>query len=156
MKALAHNRNPFRSRRFFTALRSGLQKAIANKGLVSTHLAEVKNPDLVYQVADFLLTCRRRRRSLYKRRFRGRLNVPLRLDQTKTNAGNILCDIFDNRGNTGENRVTAGGSFEVGENASPEEWEYAEETITKRLYKRLSFPEREANCYLFKQVVSKT
>lgn len=142
MKALAHIQNPFRSRRFFTALRAGFQKAIANKGLVSAHLGEVKNPDLFYQVADFLLTYHRSRRSLCKRRFKGRLNVPLRLDQTTTNAGNILCDIFDNRDETGEHSVIAGGSFEVGENASPEDWEYAEETLIKRLYKRLRFPER--------------
>ena len=93
MKALAHIQNPFRSRRFFTALRAGLQKAIANKGLISAHLDELKNPDHVSQVADFLLTYRRRRRSLCKRRLKGRLNVPLRLDRTTTNAGIILCDI---------------------------------------------------------------
>ena len=156
MKALAHIRNPFRSRRFFTALRAGLQKAIANKGLISAHLDELKNPDLVSQVADFLLTYRCRGRSLCKRRFKGRLNVPLRLDRTTTNAGNILCDIFDNRGETGEHSVIVGGSFEVGENASPGEWENAEETLIKRPYKRLRFPEKEANCYPFRQAVSKT
>ena len=156
MKALAHIRNPFRSRRFFTALRAGLQKAIANKVLISAHLGEVKNPGLVSQVADVLLTYRRRRRSLCKRRFMGRLNVPLRLDRTATNAGNILCDIFDNRGETGGHSLIAGGCFEVGENASPEEWENAEETLIKRLYKRLRFPEREANYYPFRQTVSKT
>ena len=156
MKALAHIRNPFRSRRFFTALRAGLQKAIANKGLISAHLGEVKNPGLVSQVADVLLTYRRRRRSLCKRRFMGRLNVPLRLDRTATNAGNILCDIFDNRGETGGHSLIAGGCFEVGENAAPEEWENAEETLVKRLYKRLRFPEREANYYPFRQTVSKT
>ena len=156
MKALAHIQNPFRSRPFFTALRAGLQKAIANKGLISAHLDELKNPDLVSQVADFLLTYRRRRRSLCKRRFKGRLTVPLRLDRITTNAGNILCDIFDNRGETGEHGVIAGGSFEVGENASPEEWENAEETLIKRPYKRLRFPEKEANCYPFRKAVSKT
>jgi len=153
MKALAHIRNPFRSRRFFTALRAGLQKAITNKGLISAHLGEVKNPDLVSQVADVLLTYRRRRRSLCKRRFKGRLTVPLRLDRITTNAGNILCD---NRGETGEHSVIAGGSFEVGENASPEEWENAEETLTKGLYKRLRVSAREANYYPFRQAVSKT
>ena len=156
MKTLAHIQNPFRSRPFFTALRAGLQKAIANKGLISAHLDELKNPDLVSQVADFLLTYRRRRRSLCKRRLKGRLNVPLRLDRTTTNAGNILCDIFDNRGETGEHGVIAGGSFEVGENASPEEWENAEETLTKGLYKRLRVSAREANYYPFRQAVSKT
>ena len=153
MKALAHIRNPFRSRRFFTALRAGLQKAITNKGLISAHLGEVKNPDLVSQVAEVLLTYRRRRRSLCKRRFKGRLTVPLRLDRITTNAGNILCD---NRGETGEHSVIAGGSFEVGENASPEEWENAEKTLTKGLYKRLRVSAREANYYPFRQAVSKT
>lgn len=156
MKALAHIHNPVRSRRFFTALRAGLQKAIGNKVLISAHLGEVKNPDLVSQVADFLLTYRRKRRSLCTRRFKGRLNVPPRLDRTTTNAGNILHDFFDNRGETGEHSVIAGASFEVGENASPEEWGNAEETLIKRLDKRLRFPEREANYYLFRQAVSKT
>ena len=156
MKALAHIQNPFRSRPFFTALRAGLQKAIANKGLISAHLDELKNPDLVSQVADVLLTYRRRRRSLCKRRFMGRLNVPLRLDRTVTNAGNILCNIFENRGETGEHSVIVEGGFEVGENASPGEWENAEETLIKRPCKRLRVSAREANCYPFRQAVSKT
>lgn len=156
MKTLAHIQNPVRSRRFFTELRAGLQKAIANKGLISAHLGEVENPVLFSQVAYFLLAYCRRRRSLCMRRFKRRLNVPPRLDRTTTNAGNILRDIFDNRGETGEHSVIAGGSVEVGENASPDEWKNAEETFIKRLYKRLRFPVREDNYYPFRQAVSKT
>lgn len=156
MKALAKIQNPVRSRRFFITLRAGLQNAIANKGLITAHLGEVENPDLVSQVADFLLTYRRMRKSLCTGRFKGRLHVSLRLDRTTTNAGNILRDIFDNRGEAGGHSVIAGGSFEVGENASPEEWENAEETLIKRLYKRLRVSAREANYYPFRQAVSKT
>ena len=156
MKALAHIQNPVRSRRFFITLRTGLQNAIANKGLITAHLGEVENPDLVSQVADFLLTYRQMRKSLCTGRFNGRLHVSLRLDRTTTNAGNILRDIFDNRSDAGGHSVIAGGSFEVGESASPEDWENAEETLIKRLYKRLRIPAKEANYYPFRKAVSKT
>ncbi len=75
---------------FLITLRTGLQNAIANKGLITAHLGEVENPDLVSQVADFLLTNRQMRKSLCTGRFNGRLHVSLRLDRTTTNAGNIL------------------------------------------------------------------
>lgn len=156
MKALAKIQNPVRSRRFFITLRTGLQNAIANKGLITAHLGEVENPDLVSQVADFLLTYRRMRKSLCTGRFNGRLHVSLRLNRTTTNAGNIWRDIFDNRDEAGGHSVIAGGSFHVGDDASPEDWEDVEETLVKRLYKRLRIPGKEVTYYPFRRSVSKT
>ncbi len=156
MKALAHIQNPVRSRRFFITLRKGLENAIANKGLITAHLGDVENPDLVSQVADFLLTYRRMRKSLCTGRFNGRLHVSLRLEKPTLNAGNLLRDIFDNRGDAGGHSVIAGGSFSVGESPSEEDWASAEETLIKRLYKRLRIREKDAPYYPFRRSVSNT
>lgn len=156
MKALAHIQNPVRSRRFFITLRKGLQNAVANSRLITSHLGEVENPDLVSQVADFLLTYRQMSRSFCTGRFNGRLHVSLRLEKSTVSAGKILRDIFDNRGEAGGHDLIAGGSFNVGEDASPEEWANAEETIVNRLRKRLRIREKGAPYYPFRQAVSKT
>lgn len=156
MKALAHIQNPVRTRRFFITLRTGLQNAIANKGLITAHLGDVESPDLVSQVADFLLTYRRMRKSLCTGRFNGRLHISLRLEKPTLNPGNLLRDILDNREDAGGHGVIAGGSFTVGEDPSEEDWEKAEETLIKRLYKRLRIREKEAIYYPFRRSVSKS
>ncbi len=156
MKALAEIQNPPRSRRFFATLGKGIEEAVARSGLITAHLGEVENPDLVSLVADFLLTYKTSKKSFCTGRFNGRLHVSLRLEKPTVNAGNILRDIFTNRGEAGGHGVIAGGSFKVGEDASEEEWKNAEETVTKRILKRFRIRTTGDAYYPFRQVVSKS
>lgn len=152
MKALAQIQNPVRSRRFFATLGKGIQNAVARSGLITAHLGEVENPDLVSMVADFLLTYKSMKRSFCTGRYQGRLYVSLRLDQPTMNAGNVLRDIFENRGDAGGHGVIAGGSSQVGIEASEEVWAAEEENLVSRLLKRLRIRSRKDPYFPFKQV----
>ena len=150
MKAFAQIQNPVRSRRFFATLGKGIQNAVARRGLLTAHLGTVENPDLVSMVADFLLTYRNAKKSFCTGRYKGRLYVSLRLDKPTMNAGNLLRDVFHNPGQAGGHGVIAGGSFEVGEDASPDEWAEAEDVLITRLLKRLRIRESGGLYYPFK------
>ncbi|OGR84892.1 MAG: hypothetical protein A2901_00865, partial [Elusimicrobia bacterium RIFCSPLOWO2_01_FULL_54_10] len=58
MKDLSRILNPAREKRFFITLVRGIQNAVMASHLLVTHLGDVDHPDLVSQVADFLLTYR--------------------------------------------------------------------------------------------------
>jgi nanoRNase/pAp phosphatase (c-di-AMP/oligoRNAs hydrolase) len=156
LKALAEIQNPMRSRRYFATLGKGIQNAVARSQLIYAHLGVVENPDLVSLVADFLLTYKTMTRSFCTGRYNGRLYVSLRLQKTTVHAGTILRDIFENRGEAGGHELIAGGSFKVGEDASPEAWAQAEEQMSKRLLKRLRIRSKRETYYPFRQAASKS
>jgi len=56
MRLLAQIQNPPRSRKFFITLGRALNGAILHRRLLVSHLGFVENPDLVSQMAEFLLT----------------------------------------------------------------------------------------------------
>lgn len=150
LKALARIQNPVRSRRFFATLGKGIQNAVARSGLITVHLGSVENPDLVSQIADFLLTYKSMKRSFCTGRYQGRLHASLRMEKSNVNAGSIMRDIFDNRGDAGGHDVIAGGSFTVGEEADPEAWTEAEDGLVRRLQKRLRIRTRGEPYYPFR------
>lgn len=158
LKALAQIQNPVRSRRFFATLGKGIENAIARSGLITAHLGNVENPDLVSLVADFLLTYRSMKKSFCTGRYHGRLYVSLRMEKSSVHAGKALRDIFENRGEAGGHDEIAGGSFEVGETATADEWLAAEEMMVKRLMKRFRIRTSKEAYYPFRQAaaISKT
>ncbi len=137
MRALARIQNPSRSRRFFSTVGRGIQRAKSRRGLIVSHLGQVENPDLVSQVADFLLTYRNMKYSCASGRYKDRLHVSLRLSKPTADASCILRDIFPNRGEAGGHGVIAGGSFEVGEGVDEKIWDEMETVFTESLVKRL-------------------
>lgn len=156
MKALAQIQNPVRTRRYFATLGKGINNAIARAGLISAHLGEVENPDLVSQIADFLLTYQTMKRSFCTGRFKGRLHVSLRLEKPTVNAGKVLRDIFENPSDAGGHGVIAGGSLVIGEDAQPEVWAQAEDLLLTRLLKRFRIRATSEPYYPFRQVVDRT
>jgi nanoRNase/pAp phosphatase (c-di-AMP/oligoRNAs hydrolase) len=155
LKALAEIQNPTRSRRFFTTLGKGIRNAAVRRGLIFAHLGAVENPDLVSQVADFLLSYRRISWSMCTGRFKGKLHISLRTEKTSMQAGEILRDILENRGQAGGYSTVAGGSFRVGEAAPEETWKETEDSVTTRLFKRLRIPVTGDLHYPFRQELLK-
>jgi nanoRNase/pAp phosphatase (c-di-AMP/oligoRNAs hydrolase) len=140
MKLLARIQNPPRTKSFFVTLGRCICRAEKYRRLVVSHLGEVKNPDLVAQMADFLLTYDHANWAFCSGRYKGRLYVSLRTNRTDVQAGEILRDVFENRNLAGGHRTIAGGSMRVGL-AQPEEvWESAEEGLQLKLVKRLRMP----------------
>lgn len=151
MKALAHIQNPTRSRRFFTTLGKGIQKAKVRRRLIVSHLGAVENPDLVSQITDFFLTYKNARYACCTGRYKGRLYVSLRNSKSVPEAAKILRDIFANRGEAGGHGAIAGGSFEIGEDIEPRIWDDMEEALIENLARRLRIPKKSDFSYPFRQ-----
>lgn len=137
LKALARIQNPSRSKKFFQTLARGVHRAHLFSDLVVSHLRFVENPDLVSQIADFLLTYQGANWVLVTGRFKGRGHVSLRASRVNANAGEILRSVSDRRGEAGGHDTVAGGSFCMGRQVSERKWRKAERQLVERLKKRL-------------------
>jgi len=138
MRVLARIQNPPRSRRYFSTLQKGVHNARVKRRLIVSHHGSVDNPDLVSQIADFLLTFKGMKWAFCTGRFKDRLHVSLRISsEVGGDAGVILRDIFDSRDEAGGHGVIAGGSFRVDAAGKEAPWALAEKTIVTRLMKRL-------------------
>lgn len=137
MKLLARIQNPPRTKSFFVTLGRCIREAEKYRRLIVAHLGPVQNPDLVAEMADLLLTYDHANWSLCTGRYKGRLHVSLRTNRQDVQAGEILRDIFEKRSQAGGHRAIAGGSLPVGTEASDAVWKEHEETLQRRLVKRL-------------------
>jgi nanoRNase/pAp phosphatase (c-di-AMP/oligoRNAs hydrolase) len=142
MRTLAKIQNPVRSRNFFETLRNGIQNATLQRSLMVSHLGQVENPDLIAQVAEFLLAYRRTSWCLATGRFHGKLHASLRSSTPDVEAGDILRAAFQNPRQAGGHGQIAGGSCRVGGAATEETWREKEAALQARLAKRLRIPAR--------------
>ena len=140
MKALARIQNPSRSRKFFITLGRSVHGAFVRRRLIVSHLGPVENPDLVSQVADFLLTYKNMQWALTTGRFHGKLHVSLRAANPSVQAGEILRDIFSNRGEAGGHDTIAGGRMTIRPAENETVWQEAEQGLVERLMRRLRIP----------------
>lgn len=150
MKILARIQNPSRSRKFFITLGRGIREAFVRRRLIVSHLGQVENPDLVSQVADFLLTYKNMQWALAAGRFHGRLHVSLRAANPNVQAGEILRDIFLNRGEAGGHDTIAGGRMTVRPAEDEAAWQEAEQGLVERLMRRLRIPIKGEFYYPFR------
>lgn len=154
LKALAKIQHPERSRNFFTTLTRGVHHAMMRRGLIISHLGVIETPDLVSQIADSLLTYEDAGWTLCTGRYKGKLHVSLRTSRPNAQAGEILRDIFPNRGEAGGHDLIAGGSFKIGLGTSEANWREAEQFLVQRLLKRLKLPQKGDFAYPFRQVLT--
>jgi len=110
---------------------------------LKVHLGRTKTPDLVSQIADFLLSCHGKTWSLCTGRYQGRLHISLRTSNVKSEAGRLLQKLVGGKGAAGGHDMIAGGAMLIGEGVSEAKWQEAEATIATRLMQRLGY-KREA------------
>lgn len=137
MHALALIQNPVHSKSFFVTLGRCIRKAMVYRRLIVAHLGVIKHPDLVSQMAEFLLTYKEAGWSLCTGRYKGRLHVSLRSSKQDGQAGEVLQDAFVNRKQAGGHGAIAGGSCRVGADAPEEVWHDKQQALQERLLKRL-------------------
>jgi nanoRNase/pAp phosphatase (c-di-AMP/oligoRNAs hydrolase) len=142
MRLLAQIQNPLRSRKFFLTLGRALERAILHRRLLVSHLGSVENPDLVAQIAEFLLTYEHVDWSFCTGRYRGRMCVSLRTSKSNVQAGDILRAIFDDSRKAGGHDAIAGGSYRIGRNPSEAAWQEAEMDLQERLFQKLRHAKR--------------
>lgn len=143
MRTLIRIQNPSKSKKFFSTLNRGLQGARAFRGVIISHLGAVDHPDLVSEIADFLLTYKGMTRSLCTGHYKGKLYVSLRSNRPTDDTPEILRDIFDDRKEAGGHDMVAGGSFRVtGRGGKYSSWHEAETLLVTRFLKRLRLPSK--------------
>lgn len=137
MRVLARIQNPVRPRNFFSTLGRGIREAAQFRRLMISHLGAVGTPDLIAQVAEFLLAYRQLHWCLVTGRCKGRLYASLRTNRPDVQAGQVLRDVFANPKQAGGHGAIAGGSCRVGLEAPEEVWQEKEQLLAARLKKRL-------------------
>jgi nanoRNase/pAp phosphatase (c-di-AMP/oligoRNAs hydrolase) len=142
VRRLTRIQNPDRSRRFFASVARGVRDAVVRGPLVVSHLGPVDSPDLVSQIAEFLLTYEKARWVLCTGRRAGMLHISLRTSGTRTSAGPVLRDVSPDPGLAGGHGAIAGGAYRIGVRAREETWAAAERDLQRRLTRRLRIPAR--------------
>jgi len=134
---LARIQKPSRPRRFFGDLAGCIVKSKLRQKLIVSHLGIVENPDVVSQMADFLLACEGVQWTFCTGRHGENIHVSLRTSITEGGAGVILRDVFNHPRQAGGHGQIAGGKIRVGSDKSEEEWQHTEEMLAERLVNRL-------------------
>lgn len=137
LRLLAQIQNPTQSKSFFITLHRALNGAILHRRLLVSHLGFVANPDLVSQMADFLLTYEGTQWSFCTGRFRGSIYASLRTSVSNAQAGEVLRAVFDNPRQAGGHANIAGGSHKIAKNPTEEQWEEAEKNLQEKLFRKL-------------------
>ena len=129
MKTLWRISYPQRSEDFFGTLARGLRDTFVVGRVVGVHLGEVRTPDRVAQIADFLMTLEKARWSIVTARYAGRLHVSLRSNDAGAGAGRLLKRLLGGGNRGGGHGMIAGGSLDLGVGASEAAWRQAEDKI---------------------------
>lgn len=137
LRLLAQIQNPVQSKSFFSTLHRALNRAILYRRLLVSHLGFVANPDLVSQMADFLLTYEGASWTFCTGRFRGSIYASLRTSMPNVQAGDVLRSAFENPREAGGHGNIAGGSCKIGKNPTEEQWQEAEKTLQEKLFRKL-------------------
>ncbi len=137
LRLLAQIQNPAQSKSFFITLHRALNRAILHRRLLVSHLGSVENPDLVSQMADFLLTFEGAQWSFCTGRFKGSIYASLRTSLSNVQAAEVLRSIFDNPQQAGGHESIAGGSCKIAKSPTEKQWREAERNLQKKLFRKL-------------------
>lgn len=94
---------------YFRSLHQALENLVAVGPLVVTHLDEVRQPDIVPEVADLLLRMEGKTWSLATGRFQDRVYLSMRTTNPRADAGRLMRRLIGRRGKGGGHGMTAGG-----------------------------------------------
>ena len=151
MQILSLIQNPVRGKEFFKTIQRAIQNAFVVQRVIGVHLKEVESPDLVSQVADFLLAYEKVRWSICTGRYQGKLHVSLRTHNTKANAGKMLQKIVGEPRRAGGHGMIAGGNLILGEGAPSSAYEEVEKKLVADLIKEMDYKGGNKLVYLFKE-----
>lgn len=108
-KILASIVHPRLSRDFYVTLNRAMHHSFVYKNAITTSLGEIKNPDFVPLIADFMLRCERMTWAFCLGRYNDKIVVSIRTTNTKGEAGRFLRRLIGKRGTAGGHGMIAGG-----------------------------------------------
>ncbi len=139
-KLLANIEHPKLPRDYFITLNRALHHSFIYKNAVATSLGEIKNPDFVAFIADFMLKIERISWSLCIGRTKEKIIVSIRTTNTKGDAGNFLRRLIGKRGTAGGHGMIAGGQI-ICETMEDDRCTKAEEELIQDFLKKLGTKE---------------
>ena len=134
-RLLARIQNPPRPKTFFLTLGKVLKRAFSTGSVIGIHLGYVEMPEIVPQMADFLLTYERMGWAISTGRYNDRLVVSLRTRNARGNAGLLLKRLVGGKGRAGGHDMIAGGWIAVTKKRSELAWAEAEHTLVHKFLK---------------------
>ena len=149
MRTLARIQLPLYGKEYFSILGKGIKAARFSQGLILCHLGKVNSPDVVSQMADFLLSYKRTKWVLSTGRFRNKLHVSLRTTRGDISAARLLRKCFSNPQDAGGHGKIAGGSLKISPN-SERKFKKEEMRLEANIVRQLSLRARRKFKCLFK------
>ncbi len=113
-RALSHIEHPNRPREFFIALQRALTNAFTYRNAVCSNLGVIDNPDMVSQVADYLLTMERATWSMCVGQVDDTMLFSLRTTNRKAKAGRLAQRLVKDVGRAGGHGMIAAGQVDCG------------------------------------------
>ncbi len=139
-RALAKIQYPRLPLSYYRMVREALERVQGIGTLVLSHLGEVEQPDIVPEIADFLLRMEGRTWSLCTGRFEDRIFLSLRTTNPRADAGQLMRRLVGRKGRGGGHGMLAGGWIPTNQDV-----ERQQERLGRRLAKALrKDPERIA------------
>lgn len=145
LKMLVKIQNPPRPKDFFITLGKGMRNAFVQGRLIVSCLGEVNNPDKVSLVTDFLLPYQGILWAFCIGRYKKELFFSIRGACADFQAGEVLRDICEHRGQAGGHDTIAGGSIRLKGASRESDWKKAEQGLILRLAKRLRIEGKECS-----------
>jgi len=136
LRALARIQMPLYDKKYFSMLTKGIQDARFSQGFILCHLGKVASPDVVSQMADFLLKYKHSKWALSTGRFKSKLHVSLRTAKMDFPAARLLRNCFTNREDAGGHGRIAGGSLKISPN-SDRKFKQEEKRLETKMIKYL-------------------
>lgn len=143
MRALTRIQNPSKPAAFFKTLRYALNHAQLCRGFVMVHLGFIPHPDLVSEIADFILGSNVATRALCTGRYLDKLHISFRTRRPHDDAPKILRNAVEDPTQAGGHDSIAGGNFKVSSDPRSPLWKEKEARLTQKLLKQLKIPSRQ-------------
>ena len=137
-KLLASIEHPKLPRDYFITLNRAMHHSFVYKNAITTVLGEIKNPDFVAFIADFMLRCERVNWSMCLGRFKDKLIVSIRTTNTRGEAGRFLRSLIGKKGTAGGHGMIAGGQVPC-EKLEHDDCTMLEEELVQNFLKKLGY-----------------
>ncbi len=139
-KLLASIEHPRLPRETFVTLNRALHHTVVYKNAVASSLGEIRNPDFVPFIADFMLRLERMSWGICLGRYKDRIIVSIRTTNTRGEAGRFLRRLIGKKGTAGGHGMIAGGQIPC-ENMEHERCTKIEEELVQNFLKKLGYKE---------------
>ncbi|MBD3290470.1 phosphoesterase [candidate division KSB1 bacterium] len=111
MRKLARISMPKLPHSYFVTLDKMLKRTRIFRHLICAHLGDVPTPEIVAEMADFLLRHERMGWAFCTGRFKENLYISMRASSNKANAGKLIKDLVPDRNLAGGHGMFAGGTI---------------------------------------------